>query len=466
MKKVIPNLSLKIFIQVIVLFALFSCKNIRIEGPAESYLPAETTSAISELPVTIEVDVAKLEQALNNNMKGLLYQGDNLSGRDLSVKIWKADDFSFFVFNNEITYKLPLKVWSRFGWSARDIGIDLGDRYEAQGVISLVYKTVISFDKQWNLIPKTRSAGYQWLVKPTVKAAGISIPVTPVADIAISFFEKSINGQIDKILSDQVNLRQHVSKAWDELQKPLLISDTNNIWLKISPSGLIMTPLVTRGGKLIVSMALSGMVESFVGAFPSEKENIPLPELKFAERAPGEFNINISADVTYDKITEIAKKELLGVNYHQDGKIYRVEDLALYSSQGRAVLALQLAGSYKGKIFLTGRIVHNTETNSLEIADPDFDINTKNALLKSAEWLLHGKILRMIKPLLNYPLESDLSYALDEANKMLDGYVVTPGISLSGKLDTLSVKGINMVPGAVRVEANLKGKLKVQVGEI
>jgi hypothetical protein len=454
-----------LFIYTALLF-LFSCRSSRIEGPAESYFPSNISTSVSELPVTVELDVKKLEQAVNKSMKGLLFQGDNLSGRDLSVKIWKASDLSFFVYNNEITYKVPLKVWSRFGWSAKGLGITLGDRYEAEGTIALVYKTTVSIDKDWNLVSNTKSSGYEWIVKPTVKTAGVTIPVTPVANIAISFFEKSINDQIDRVLSEEVNLRKYVDLAWNELQKPVLISDTNSIWLKVTPSELFLTPFSSKGNKLKISLAMSGTVESYVGAIPPEKENIPLPELKFVERNPGEFNINISADVTYNKITEIAKRELLGVNFHEEDKVYRIDNLSLYSSEGRAVIVVQLDGTYKGKIYFTGKLIHNEETNALEIIEPDFDIKTKNTLLKTAGWLLHGKILRSITPFLSYPLEKDLKYVLDEANRMLDGYTLTQGVDLSGNLDTISVTKVSMIPGAVRIEANLKGNINLKVGEL
>ena len=38
-------------------------------------------------------------------------------------------------------------------------------------------------------------------------------------------------------------------------------------------------------------------------------------------------------------------------------------------------------------------MVYNPDKTAVEIQQPEFDLKTKNALLKSADWLLHGVIL-------------------------------------------------------------------------
>jgi len=97
--------------------ALNSCGSSQIEKPVESYLPSNIAPAVSELPVVAEIDVKKLEASVNNKINGLLFDGKNLTDRDLSVKIWKAGNFMFSITNNVIEYRLPLKIWAKFSWN-------------------------------------------------------------------------------------------------------------------------------------------------------------------------------------------------------------------------------------------------------------------------------------------------------------------------------------------------------------
>ena len=450
----------------VVAFVVTSCKTAQIEGPQESYLPSGLSPAMSEFPLQVELDVKKLESAVNSKMNGLLYQGDNISGEDLSVKIWKGGQFMFFITNNEITYKVPLKIWCRFGWKMEKFGVTLSDHYEATGTISLVYKTTVNIDQNWNLVSKTISSGYNWLEKPKVKAVGVTIPVTPVVNLALSYFQGTISDQIDKVLYESVPLKSYVQTAWDEMQKPYLLSDSSNLWLKITPKELYMSPFTTTGNKLNLTVAFYAQLESLFGAQPAVTEKIPLPQLKTIQRQPQQFNINIAADVTFAKMAEMAKGQLLGKSFTEAGKTIKIDNLSIYSSAGRAVVVADVSGSYKGRVFFTGKPVYNPEKRTLEIAEPEFDIKTRNALLKSANWLMHGMILKKIAPMLTYPLDESLNMAKKEANDMIKSYEVYKGIHIAGALDSLSVTSVDMIPGAVRIGANVKGNVALKVDDL
>ena len=109
---------------------------------------------------------------------------------------------------------------------------------------------------------------------------------------------------------------------------------------------------------------------------------------------------------------------------------------------------------------------YNPDSTSIEITEPEFDIKTRNALVKSANWLLHGMILKKITPYLSYKVAEDLENARLEANKMMTKYSLLEGIDLEGSLSAISVTNLNMVPGAVRLQVNLKGNVGIKVNTI
>jgi hypothetical protein len=106
------------------------------------------------------------------------------------------------------------------------------------------------------------------------------------------------------------------------------------------------------------------------------------------------------------------------------------------------------------------------EKMAVEIQNPAFDVKTKNALLKSAEWLMHGLILAKLTPYLTYPVKDDLENMKKEANKMLSNYSVYDGVALQGALNSVSVTGLDLVPGAIRISANVKGNIALKVNEL
>ena len=445
---------------------LNSCKSLQIEKPRESYLPSNLAPAMSELPLQVELDVKKLESSINKKMNGLIFDGSNLANKDVTVKVWKAQNFTFSISNNVIEYRVPLKVWTRFAWKVEKFGYTIGDQYEANGSIALTYKTTISIDKNWKLVSKTTASGYEWIETPKLNVVGVTVPVTPIASLALSQCDKLISNQIDKSLTEMVDLKKYISMAWTEAQKPRQVSADNNLWIRITPKDLFVSPFTTVASKLNLSVALNAQIESFMGTKPDANPLVELPTFKTVVKPVQQFNLNIGADVTFDKIAEMAKAQLLGKTFEQSGKKITITDLSLYGSGGKAVFIADVTGSLKGRIYFTGKMAYNAEKVAVEITEPEFDVKTSDALVKSAGWLLHGMILKQLSPYLTYPVKNNLDAVKLQVNQMLANYTVMDGVVLQGKLNSLTVTDLSLVPGAVRIQANVKGNIALKVQEM
>lgn len=456
------------FLSLITVLVLFfaSCKTMQIEKPQESYIPSNLAPALSEIPLQMELDIKKLEAAINKKMTGLIFEGSNISDKDIKIKVWKAQNFTFSVNNNVIEYKVPLKVWSRFAWEVQKFGLSVGDNYEATGSIVLTYKTTINFDKNWNLVSKTTSSGFQWTETPKLNIIGVTVPVTPIANFALTRCDKLISDQIDKTLAESVEMKKYVSMAWSETQKPRLVSPEHNLWIRITPKDIYVAPFISNANKLNLAVAFYTNIESFIGAEPAANKVLPLPDFKFVNKPAQVFNLNIGADVTFAKISEMAKKELLNKSFSEGNKSITITDLSIFGSEGKAVFVADVIGSLKGRIYFTGNMVYNPEKLSVDIVNPEFDVKTKSALVKSANWLLHGMILKKMAPYLTYPLKDNLESMKNEVNQMINNYPIYDGVTLQGKLNIINVTSLNLVPGAVRVQANVKGNMAMKIQDI
>ena len=456
-----------IFVSIAMIGLLFtSCKTMQIEKPNESYLPSNLAPALSELPLQVELDVKKLESSINKKMNGLIFEGSNLSNKDLSVKVWKAQNFTFTINNNVIEYRVPLKVWSRFAWKVEKFGYMVGDNYEANGSIALTYKTTISFDKNWKLVSKTIASGYEWLQTPRLNVVGVNVPVTPIANLALSQCDKLITAQIDKTLGESIDLKKYITQAWTEIQKPREVNTENNLWIRVTPKDVYVSPFTTTGNKLNLAVALYAQIESFMGAQPSANASVALPPFKYVNRPAQQFNLNIGGDVTFEKISELAKKQLLNKTFSEGNKTITITDLSIFGSEGKAVFVADVIGSFKGRVYFTGDMVYDSEKVAVEITKPQFSVKTSNVLIKSASWLLHGMILKQITPYLTYPVKSNLESMRTQVNQMISNYTIVDGVSLQGKLNNLTVTSLSLVPGAVRIQANVKGNVALKVQEL
>ena len=443
-----------------------SCKTLQIEKPKESYLQSNLAPSVSELPLSVELDVKKLEASINKKMNGVIFEGSNLSDKDLSVRVSKAQNFTFTINNNIIEYRVPLKVWARFAWKVEKFGYTIGDTYEANGSIALTYKTTISIDKNWKLISKTTGSGYEWIETPKLNVVGVNVPVTPIASLALSQCDKLISNQIDKSLSEMVDLKKYINMAWTEVQKPRQVNEANNVWLRITPKDIYVSPFSTNANKLKLALAMYAQIETFMGAQPTANPIVALPPFKYVNRPAQQFNLNIGTDVTFDKIAELAKKQLAGRTFEQAGKKITINDLSLYGSEGKAVFVADVTGSLKGRIYFTGKLAYDPEKMAVEITEPEFEVKTSDALIKTAGWLLHGMILNKLAPYLTYPIKDNIESMKAEVNQMMANYTIMDGVTLQGKLNTVTVNELSLVPGAVRVQTNVKGNIGLKVQEL
>jgi len=456
-------------ISLLVILALTfnSCRTaLQIEKPKESYLPSNLSPVLSELPLQVELDVKKLEASVNKKMTGVIFEGSNLANKDLTVRVTKAQNFTFSINNNVIEYRVPLKVWSRFSWKVEKFGVTIGDQYEANGSIALTYKTTISIDKNWKLVSKTSSSGYEWIETPKLSVIGVNVPVTPIASLALSQCDNLISAQIDKSLAEAVDLKKYVSQAWNETQKPRQVSAENNLWIRITPKDIYVSPFTTTVNKLNLAVALYAQIESFMGAKPDANPAVAVPPFKMVNKPAQQFNLNIGADVTFDKIAEMTKKQLVGKTFTQSGKTITITDLSVFGSGGKPVFIADVIGSLKGRVYFTGNLNYNAEKLAVEITEPEFDVKTSNALVRTASWLLHGMILKQLTPYLTYSIKDNLESMKAQVNQMLGNYTIMDGVALQGKLNNLTVASLSLVPGAMRIQANVKGNIALKVQEL
>lgn len=450
----------------VTIIGFWSCKTIKVDRPREEYTPLAYTPVPSVFNLPVDIDLKKIEKSVNDKFKGLIYEDNNLEDDNLQLKLWKSKNFEFNVKGSQISYKVPIKIWSKFGWKIEKFGFSISDYYDVTGEISLKYKSTLSITPDWKIKTVTTSDGYEWITKPTMSVVGVTIPVTAIANVALKTCSKMINTQIDKAISESVNIKKEVEKVWISMQNPMNVNADYNIWLKITPQEIFTAPLSSQQNHITLNIGAKASVETFMGYQPEKPAPRALPNLGYTPKSNEDFVLNFSSDITYNQIRDIAQKELIGKEFSQGKRKIKVEKLDVFGSEGKMMFMSQISGSVKGVIYFTGVPVYNSDSNIVEMKDIDFELNTRNALINSANWLLHGTFLKLIEPQLKFPIGDQIKSMKDLVNKELASYIVTDGVELIGAVDVISITSLNIVPGALKVIGSASGKLKVKVADL
>ena len=137
--------------------------------------------------------------------------------------------------------------------------------------------------------------------------------------------------------------------------------------------------------------------------------------------------------------------------------------MRLYGGDGKIIVETDVTGSLKGKLYFTGTPYYNAADSTIRVKDFNFEMHTKNALLKSANWLMHANFVNMIQKRLEFPLSSNIKDAKKMLQNSLANYNMGMGTTLKGRLDDLNVEGVILTRESIKASIVFKGKITILI---
>jgi len=126
------------------------------------------------------------------------------------------------------------------------------------------------------------------------------------------------------------------------------------------------------------------------------------------------------------------------------------------------VIKVSFEGSEKGIFYLTGKPVFDVATKIIELRDLDFDIKSKNTLLRTAAWLFNKRIVNELKKYSRFDLSSYINTAITSINQQLNKEWMK-GVQSTGKMDEIKIVSFYPLREHLIVRSNCSGTLSVKV---
>jgi len=450
----------------LLLLATSACRTIRVEKPAERYDAPEYHPQYSNINIPLEVNKVQLKKLVNKRLTGQLYADTSFDDNDrdnLMLFASKMDSIDVGFENNFMTYRVPLKIYLRKRIGVQLLGVNLGDIKDADAAVALKFKTKLNINRDWSLSTTTLPDGYDWIKTPTVSFAGFDLPLPLISDILLKGSLGDIAKGIDKSVKSAVDLRKIVGDAWTAMQKPVLISPGDSLWLKLSPSQLSSVPIQGKGGNMISSLGLKALVELYYGREPACTVNPELPPLKLTSALPEQFNINLSLDIPLSYINSLARTTMRGYTMSYGRYKVIVRDITIYGQGDKLIVELPVEGTVKGTIFLAGTPEFNKDSLSIELSGLDFSVATKNVAVKTASWLFHSPLVQKLRSRLVFPVGEQLRSARAAVAASLRENRSVENFKINGQVDRLEPDQIRITPASVKAYFVLTGRVKVSL---
>ena len=207
----------------------------------------------------------------------------------------------------------------------------------------------------------------------------------------------------------------------------------------------------------------------FVSFIKPEAERSAVPDLS-AGNHPGGFNVHMEAAFQYDSLSKVITEYIAGRRIEVSEGLFKkhiiIENATVSGEEdGHMKIRLDFKGSFNGTVFLTGKPVYNQENKSIEVKDMDYDLQTRNLLLKTGRWLFNNRILSELKKYTSFGLSDYYTKAAISLNGWLNREW-TKGIRGAGSVSDLKLTAVYALPQHLLIRTNCAGKLSITVSEI
>lgn len=436
-------------------------KTVEAEKPLESVdSPTVYKNKTSFIAMPVEISISEVENQLNKNLSGLIYEDINIKDDKTEMKIWKTGKIKLTEKNGVITSEIPLKIWTKFKYGTEFLGLNDTREINLDGTIILESKTHLN---NWKLNTTSKLKDFNWKESPSIIVAGKSIPITYIINPALSIFKSKVSKMIDDAIDKSCDFKPQVLDALGAISKPFLTSDAYETWFKLIPIELYVTDATLKNSKITMDMGLKCDMQTMVGLEPKNTYDGSKIVLKPVAKMPDKITASVAAVSTYTSASKIITKNFKGQEFASGSRKVTVQNVDIWQNDKKLIIALDLTGSLNGTIYLSGFPNFNALTKEIYFDELNYVLNTKNVLLKSANWLLQGTILNKIKESCRYSIQENLEEAKKNMEPYLNNYSPMKGVFVNGSLNDFNFEKVEITDKAIIAFITTSGKMSIKI---
>lgn len=428
-----------------------------------SPLVYENTPSFINIPIAIKLK--DIENQTNKFMNGLIYEDNTIEDDDIEMKIWKLAPISIENQNGKIKTVLPLKAAIKYRIGTDKLGIALysTQEFNLNGNITLMSDVNLS---NWKLNTKTEFKSLDWNESPTTVVMGKSIPITYLINPTVKLFKSKIERKIDEAIEKSMDFKPNVLDALEKICSPFQMNEAFESWLRIVPIELYATDAKFKKETITLEMGLKCNMETLIGQKPITKFDRNKIVLKSVTQMPDKISANIVAVSSYQDASKIITKNFAGQEYGNGSKKVTVQNVAIWHKNGKMVIALDMLGSINGTVYLAGYPQFNETTKEIYFDQLDYVLDTKSKLLKTANWLAQGMVLRKIQESCRYSIQANLEEGKQSMMNYLKNYSPMPGVFINGTISNIQFQKIQLTNKAIIAFIKVNGAVDVAVDGI
>ena len=446
------------------LFLVSSCATVNkveaLKPVASNDSPVVFKNKISYIAMPVEISLKEIESQLNKNLNGLIYNDSILNDDKTEMKIWKTAPIKLTEKDGNIISVIPMKIWAKFKYGTDFMGLNDTREININGTITLNSKPHLT---NWKLTTTSKLEDFEWSESPSILVAGRKVPITYIINPTLSIFKSKIAKKIDNAINETCDFKPQVLAVLDKLSTPFLTSEAYETWFKMVPLELYVTDANLSQSKLTMQMGLKCNMQTMVGQEPKNSFDASRIVLKPVSIIPENTTASVVAVSTYESASKIVTKNFQGQEFASGSRKIAVQKVDLWQKDSKMIIALSVAGSINGTIYLSGIPNYNPITKEIYFDQMDYVLNTKSVLMKSANWLMQGTILKKIQESCRYSIKGNLEEGKKNMEPYLTNYSPMKGVFINGVLNDFEFEKLELTDKAIIAFITTSGKMNIKI---
>lgn len=430
------------------------------EADAAPSIAIKVTESYISFPVTLSV--ADIETQTNKALNGLIYEDTNLDDDKTQMKIWKKAPIQITEENGKLKTVLPLQIWAKVKYGTSALGLNLFDtkEFNLNGILTLNSNVNMN---NWKISTQTELEKIDWAESPTITILGKAVPITYLVNPTIKIFESKIEKSIDESLAKTLDFKENMVEMMQKVAEPTLMSPTYQTWLKINPQELFASNAILKNKQVALTVGLKCTMESTIGQKPIATFKKEQLVLKPSTNVSDKIAVQVAAVSSYEDASKIMNTNFKGKEFFSGKRKIKVENVAIWHKKEKMIIALDLSGSLNGKVYLAGVPQYNSQTKELYFDDLDYAIETKDKLIKTANWLAQGIILNKLKENCKYSIAPNLNEGKQILAKYVNNYSPVSGVFVNGKMNDIVFEKVQLTNTSIVAFISISGNINLKV---
>ncbi len=454
----------ELFVLLVFIMGLDGCHRVRPDAPVQQDFEPAIADPVSYMAGNLTFNIRDLEAKINKSLSTTLVPETTFEGRKgeaWRLRVERTGPVHIRYANRRVYFSAPLQVWY-----SNPIGLRKSKNRKSRSLCALAvnFTSPISVGSHWRLETKSRFEDYQWTQEPKVHLLGLEINIRKIAETILDKRKADIEAAIDKAVHDGLRLDHEVGKVWRDIQKPLRIAKVpENIWLLPKPFSIAVAPVYGNARQITVPLQIAFRVRTRLGPKPTIDTLERLPRLLRRQNLPDSTRLEVLAFIPYADVNHVLARTLIKQRLNLAGGSVDIKSASVYGSGRQLILRADVSGTVKGTLYFHGNPHYDTLTNTLRMEEVDFDVDTKEHLFATADWLLHDHLRDTIQAAMVIPLRQQLSVLPDKIETAFANAKVGQKTALTINTFRLVPQRIIVRPDGVQVLIKVQSKVGVKI---